>query len=222
MARFCKNCGTELEESSVFCDECGTKFGESGPSNAGYGADNLFNLYKIDMIAGERIIKKSEIHPGCFVAPGILTFIGFLWFLIVLIRGIYYLGFGAFVVGIFSNPLLIIGVIWLIVRLIAYMNNDLILTNKRVFGKCGLISTTQMQCPLNKITSVSFTNGLMGKLLGYGTVRIVSGATQFKFRFIRDGQSLYSDIFHNLEIAEKEKMFENAEAIAEAIGRRID
>ena len=222
MTRFCKNCGSELEEGSVFCEECGTKFGESGPSYRNNGAGNLFNLYNIDMIAGERIIKKSEIHPGCFVAPGIITFIGFLWFLIIVIRGSYYFGFGAFSIGIFSNPLLIIGIFWLIVRFIAYTNNDLILTNKRVFGKCGLISTTQMQCPLNKINSVSFTNGLMGKLLGYGTVRISSGATQFKFRFIREGQSLYSDIFHNLEIAEKEKMFENAESIADAIGRRID
>ena len=222
MARFCKNCGTELEEGSVFCDECGTKFGESGPSNMNYGAGNPFDLYKIDMITGERIIKKSEIHPGCLVAPGILIFLGFLWFLIVIFSSSYYYLDVAFYAGIFLNPILIIGIIWLLVRLVGYMNNDLILTNKRVFGKCGLISTTQMQCPLNKITSVSFTNGLMGKLLGYGTVRIASGATQFKFRFIRDGQSLYSDIFHNLEIAEKEKMFENAEAIADAIGRRID
>lgn len=29
MARFCKNCGKELEEGSIFCNECGTKFGES-------------------------------------------------------------------------------------------------------------------------------------------------------------------------------------------------
>lgn len=222
MTRFCKNCGTELEEGSVFCEQCGTRFGDEKPSNGGSSTNNIFSLYRIDMIAGEKVIKKSEIHPGCFVAPGILIFIGVLWFLIVVIRLAHYFGFDAVMMGIYSNPILIIGIIWLIIRFIGYTNNDLILTNKRVFGKCGLISTTQMQCPLNKINSVSFTNGLMGKLLGYGTVRISSGVTQFKFRFIRDGQSLYSDIFHNLEIAEKEKMFENAEAIADAIGRRID
>lgn len=33
MARFCKNCGKELEEGSIFCNECGTKFGESKPSS---------------------------------------------------------------------------------------------------------------------------------------------------------------------------------------------
>lgn len=126
------------------------------------------------------------------------------------------------IVLILFDPLFIIGIIWLIIRFISYNNTDLILTNKRVFGKCGLISTTQMQCPLNKINSISYTSGLIGRLIGYGTVRISSGATHYKFRFIRDGQTLYSDIFHNFELAEKEKIFENAEAIADAIGRRID
>ena len=206
-----------MDDVSVFCDECGTKFGEVDNLNA----NNPFNLYKIDMIAGERVIRNSEIHPYCLIPPAFVTFIGFLWFLVVFIRMSYYIGVGAFFMALI-NPLLIIGVIWLIIRLIAYYNTDLILTNKRVFGKCGLISTTQMQCPLNMINSVSYSNGLMGKLLGYGTVRISTASTQFKFRFIRDGQTLYNDIFNHLEIAEKEKMVENAEAIADAIGRRIE
>jgi uncharacterized membrane protein YdbT with pleckstrin-like domain len=79
------------------------------------------------------------------------------------------------------------------------------LTNKRVFGKCGLISTTQMQAPLNKIDSVSFTNGLIGKIIGYGTVKIATTSSTFKFRFIRDGQTLYNDIFNQVEVSQKEK-----------------
>ena len=39
----------------------------------------------------------------------------------------------------------------------------------------------------------------------------------YKFRFIRDGQTLYSDIFQQLEVSEKEKVQENAEVIAKAI-----
>ena len=74
-----------------------------------------------------------------------------------------------------------------------------------------------MQSPLNKIDSVSFSNGLIGKLIGYGTVEIATTSSHFKFRFIRDGHTLYNDIFHQLEINEKEKRVENAEAIAKAI-----
>ena len=74
-----------------------------------------------------------------------------------------------------------------------------------------------MQSPLNMINSVSFKNGLFGKLLGYGTVQVVTASTMYKFRFIRDGQTLYSDIFQQLEVSEKEKVQENAEVIAKAI-----
>lgn len=197
MTKYCKNCGSELEDVAVFCDECGTKFGETRQSFAG---DNPFNSYKIDVMDGERIIRHSLIHKGCLYAPIAVIIIGVL-----------------FVWLIFPIFILIIGVIWFIIRYIGYTTNDLILTNKRVFGKCGLIFTDQMQSPLNKIDSVSFSNGIIGKLIGYGTVIISTTSSVYKFRFIQEGQSLSNDIFNQLEISETEKMEEQAEAIARAI-----
>jgi uncharacterized membrane protein YdbT with pleckstrin-like domain len=170
------------------------------------------------MIDSEYVIRQSQIHSGCLILPaivfGIGIFIGLVGFFIQLSVG--YFDFGFSFLGFF-NLFTIVGLIWLLIRFIAYSTNDLILTNKRVFGKCGLISTTQMQSPLNKIDSVSFSNGLIGKLIGYGTVEIATTSSHFKFRFIRDGHTLYNDIFHQVEINEKEKRVENAEAIAKAI-----
>ena len=79
-----------------------------------------------------------------------------------------------------------------------------------------------MQAPLNKIDTVSFKNGLIGKIIGYGTVRIATASSTFKFRFIRDGQTLYNDIFNQLEISENEKRVENAEIIVEAFSEKMD
>ena len=76
-----------------------------------------------------------------------------------------------------------------------------------------------MQSPLNMINSVAFNNGIIGKLLGYGTVHITTASTIYKFRYIKDGHTLYSDIFNQLERTNKEKLQEQAEAIAEAIAR---
>ena len=226
MSIFCKNCGAELEDGSVFCDECGAKVGEVKHSAGSYSSTNPFNRYNIKMIEGERIIRVSEIHPNCLILPATILLVGFVFSLISAINfasnNYFQPTFFGYVSLFLLNPLIIIGLIWLIIRYIAFTNTDLILTNKRVFGKCGLISTVQMQCPLDKINSVSYSNGLIGKLLGYGTVIISTASTHFKFRFIRDGQTLYSDIFNHFEIAEKDKMIENAEAIADAIGRRIE
>lgn len=221
MVRYCKNCGSELEEGSVFCDNCGTKFGESSPqSNVNYqnnSGEDPFKKYGINMISGEKVIRSSQIHFGCLYLPLILMGIGFLLGLINIFVAIFAGFFYPELIFSFFNIFFIVGLIWFIIRYSGYRNNDLILTNKRVFGKCGLISTTQMQSPLKRIDSVSFSNGLIGKIIGYGTVEIATSSSHFKFRFIKDGQTLYNDIFNQLEISEKEKIEENAKAIAEAI-----
>ena len=203
MVLYCKNCGTELNDDSVFCDECGTRVGETASTNSG-----VFQSYNIDMMDGEFVIRQSQVHLGCLLLPAIVLFIGVFFSLLIF-------------APLLSLIIMVVCLIWLIIRLIGYITNDLILTNKRVFGKCGLISTTQMQSPLNKIDSVSYSNGLMGKLIGYGTVKIATPSTTFKFRFIRDGQSLYNDIFNQLEASEVEKRDLDARAIVDAMAEKL-
>ena len=221
MAKYCKNCGTELEEGSVFCNECGAKADKSSPHNNFSG--NVFSEYKIDMMDGEAVVRKSQIHEGCLIVPAVIMGIGIIWglFILILVIRSGYFDFGLIFLN-FMNIFTIVGLIWLLIRFIAYKTNDLILTNKRVFGKIGLISTTQMQAPLNKIDAVSYSNGLMGKIIGYGTVQIVTTSSKFKFRFIRDGQSLYNDIFNQLEESEIEKRNADAKAIVDAMAEKLD
>ena len=221
MVNFCKNCGAELEEGSIFCNECGTKAGESKPRN-----DNevhIFSEYNIDMMDGEEIIRHSQIHEGCLIVPGFILGFGILIGIIFVVRLLSFGYFDSYFAFIgFFNIFTIVGFIWLIIRFIGYKTNDLILTNKRVFGKCGLISITQMQSPLNKIDSVSYSSGIIGRIIGYGTVQIATTSSKFKFRFIRDGQSIYNDIFNQLEISEAEKRVENAKVIVDEIAKKMD
>lgn len=226
MVKYCQNCGEELEDDSVFCMSCGAQVSKSESSTANNinkslnkindsidkvsndfsdSFSDLINIYKINMMDGEVVIRHSEIHQGCLYAPLFAVGISFLLMIFTLF---------------ILSPLFILALIWLVIRFISYNSNDLILTNKRVFGKTGLISTTQMQSPLNMINSVAFNTGIIGKLLGYGTVHITTASTVYKFRYIKDGQTLYSDIFNQLERTNKEKLQEQAEAIAEAIAKK--
>lgn len=229
MAKYCQNCGEELEEDHVFCSNCGSKIGETKSStkstvdniNKSFSKLNdsisnvsddfsesfsyLFDIYKINMMDDEKVIKHAEIHPGSLYVP--LFFVGITFLIMIITLFMLF-------------PVFLLALAWLIIRFISYTSTDLILTNKRVFGKTGLISTTQMQSPLNMINSVAFNNGIMGKLLGYGTVHITTASTRYKFRYIKDGQTIYSDIFNQLERSKKEQLQEHAEAIAEAIAKK--
>lgn len=220
MEKYCKECGAKLSADAIFCDECGAK--TVGGSNS--SGSNLFSFYKVDMMEGEAVIKHSQIHNGCLIPPlvvfGFGLFIGVLNTIVVLSDPWYYYP-GIIIFMGFFNLFTIIGAIWFIIRFIAYKTNDLILTNKRVFGKCGLISTTQMQAPLNKIDSVSYSNGLIGKLIGYGTVKIATTSSVFKFRFIREGQTLYNDIFNQLEVSAIENRNADAKAIVDAMDEKL-
>lgn len=219
MVKYCKNCGSELDEGSVFCDSCGTRVNGPAP-----GDNTLFGVYGIDMMEGEDIIRHSQIHNGCLILPAIVfgfgILIGFIS-MIIIISNFYYFYAPGFIFLGFFNIVTIIGLIWFVIRFIGYKSNDLILTNKRVFGKCGLISTTQMQSPLNKIDSVSYSSGLVGKMIGYGTVKIATASTVFKFHFIRDGQTMYNDIFNQIEKSEVESRNKDAKAIVDAMAEKL-
>ena len=223
MVKYCKNCGSELEDGSLFCKECGKKSGGLSSSSKvnNNSSENPFERYGVDIISGEKVIRSSQIHIGCLYIPLILIVMGLMFGFMNAMAMSYNYGYSTPEIFslLFFNPIFIIGLVWLLVRFIGYTNNDLILTNKRVFGKCGLISTTQMQSPLKKIDSVSFKSGLIGKLIGYGTVEIATTSSHFKFRFIKEGQSFYNDIFNQLELSDEEKRIEDAKAIADAISQ---
>ena len=78
--RYCKNCGAELEEGSVFCNECGYKLNGKPQNNS------IFNMYDIEMIEGEEIIKKSEINTACLIVPTILTVFGVIIWIIEMVN----------------------------------------------------------------------------------------------------------------------------------------
>ena len=64
--------------------------------------------------------------------------------------------------------------------------DEFAITNKRVIIKTGLISRKTFEMNHSKIESVNVDQGILGRILGYGTIRIVgSGGTREVFPNIR-------------------------------------
>lgn len=69
-----------------------------------------------------------------------------------------------------------------IAPLILKYTDEFAITNKRVIIKTGLFSRKTFEMNLNKIESVNVDQGILGRILGYGTIRIVgSGGTRESF-----------------------------------------
>ena len=58
---------------------------------------------------------------------------------------------------------------------IQYMTTELVVTNKRVIAKAGLISRSTIEINLQKIESIQVNQGILGRIFNFGSV-VVSGA----------------------------------------------
>ncbi|MDD3721036.1 MAG: PH domain-containing protein [Lutibacter sp.] len=73
-----------------------------------------------------------------------------------------------------------------IAPLIDKYTDEFAITNKRVIIKTGLISRKTFEMNHSKIESVNVDQSILGRILGYGTIRIVgSGGTKEVFPNIR-------------------------------------
>ena len=71
--------------------------------------------------------------------------------------------------------------------LIAYYTSEFAITNKRLIIKTGFISRNTFEMNLSKIESINVIQGILGRILGYGTVVIMgTGSTREPFTSIRD------------------------------------
>ena len=74
-----------------------------------------------------------------------------------------------------------------IAPLIAQKTSEFAITNKRIIIKVGLISRRTLEMNLSKIESVSVNQGILGRMLGYGTIVVVgTGGTKEPFHCIID------------------------------------
>ena|ERR1700735_4334490 len=79
--------------------------------------------------------------------------------------------------GILLIPV-IIGIIILIHLWIRFRGTELAITNRRVIAKFGFIRRKTFELNVDRVESIQIDQGITGRLLGYGTLRI-AGAGNF-------------------------------------------
>ena len=82
------------------------------------------------------------------------------------------LSLGILLLGLFINPILLAFLPISLLMLHPYWTTDVMITNKRLMYKQGLLARNTQEIYLNKIESMSIIQGIGGRMLDYGTLRI--------------------------------------------------
>jgi uncharacterized membrane protein YdbT with pleckstrin-like domain len=131
------------------------------------------------LLAGEQIVYRARLHWIIFAPAIAVVVLGAAVGLILQLTQRDYWYVGAAIAGI--------GLLLAIGPAIRYVGSEFAVTNKRVLGKIGFIERESDETLLSKVEAVGVDQGVIGRLLDYGTVTITgTGGTQEPFAMISD------------------------------------
>lgn len=131
------------------------------------------------LLAGERVVYRARVHWSIFATAIVVIALGIV---LAIILGVYqpaYWYAGAALAGI--------GLLLAIAPAIHYASSEFAVTDKRVVAKLGFIERESLETLLSKIEAIGVDQGILGRMLGYGTITITgTGGTEESFPRIAD------------------------------------
>ena len=180
----------------MFCKECGAEIDDDAKfcKECGTQLNNEIKTNEIKKVeVEEKIIKKAEISSAIYLIPlvvGLITLIFFIGLFFIFLAIIFYFKAG---------------------------NAELIITNKHLIGKAGVISSEQMQIPLNMVNTVSYEKGFFGKMFGYGTIKITSQVEDCVFENVKDVEEFHRILLSEISKFDDNRMIKQANYISKAL-----
>lgn len=139
-----------------------------------------------NLLATERVVGRGELHwwsaYGSPILFGGFGLVFLAWFLV--------LGVGSAAV-LFALLFGVPAAIALCAGWLRYNSAELVVTSQRVAIKDGVLNRTSHEILLTKVESVGVKTGLLGGLIGFGTVIIGgTGGTKETFAGVKDSQAV--------------------------------
>lgn len=118
-----------------------------------------------------------------------------------------------------SFAVIIIPIVFIGFKVFVLKHVQLVLTDRRVYGKTGIINTKSVDSPISKINSVSIEQGFWGKVFHYSTVLISTSSGNYKFDFLKDAERFKEKTMEQIELYENDKLKKQAAALAESMSK---
>ena len=131
------------------------------------------------LLAGERIAYRARVHWSIFATAIGVVVLGIALAIVLSAYAPNYWPVGAALAGI--------GLLLAIGPAIRYASSEFAVTDKRVVAKLGFIERESLETLLSKIEAIGVDQGIVGRVLGYGTITITgTGGTEESFPRIAD------------------------------------
>ena len=119
-----------------------------------------------NLMNGEHIVSRAQVHWMVFLRA-------IVWALVGVVLAL----FAPFLGGLVLFGSLIVAGIALIER----STTELAVTNRRVIGKRGIVSRQSVEVLLNKVEGLSVDQGILGRMFGFGTIKVGGTSTAVPF-----------------------------------------
>lgn len=160
------------------------------------------NNFAANLGKDEEVVLQAQVHWASCLTPGIVAL-----FLLMAGAGADS-GFGFF---------LFFAVLIMLKPVITMVTTQLIITNKRIYGKVGLINTKTMDVPLNKVNTVAVTSGLGGKIFGYGKLHITCSSGDYNYDLVRNPEVFRVALMEQIDRYDEARIKKQAAEMAAAI-----
>lgn len=130
--------------------------------------------------------------------------------------------------GVLIGFIIAIACIKVLFTAISIRCNKLIVTNKRLFGRKGVISRSIIDIVLLKLDTINSHNGILGAIFHYGTLEVVSAGSQkvvggqsinMTFPYVKNTEEFRRAVLDAIDTAKEADRQAQAEAQAAALKR---
>ena len=192
---FCSKCGSEVGDGQAFCPNCGASMKGTGFGSIG-GATNDLNQQldrmnernKSKLTEGEEVVIVGKWN----IVPLIVIWaIVFIYMLVMTINVGKYDYDGTFI-GWFVLAWIIVMVACALSIFLFVARRELMITNKKVYARTGLIGIKQRVIPISKINYIYKGYTIIGRIIRSATVVIMPASSIFGigFRFLSNADEI--------------------------------
>lgn len=133
-----------------------------------------------NLLPQETVVVRGKPHLLIVLRPLVVTSViglGSIVGVLMMVGGDGAIAFLGFLLTGLTALMLLGAVPATIGSVVAYLSNEVAVTDRRVIGKFGLIRRSTLEFPFRQIESIAFDQGLIERLFGGATIRVRGSGT---------------------------------------------